>query len=121
MEKRAFTVSMTKSRDKPFLYHEDHLIDLSHLREENKNRNFMKSKCEIFLCSFKNRVKDEIFLMFTFEIETIVRRKRHFNEVWVIELTIPAKIINDGDFAFAGGFLVVVQTSWNHKVVLCCS
>lgn len=74
----------------------------------------MKSK---FYCVvLKTEQKDEIFLffMFTFEIETIVRRKSDFNKVWVIELTIPAEIINDGDFAFAGGFLVVVQTPWNH-------
>jgi|APAra0007618328_1042625.scaffolds.fasta_scaffold16122_2 hypothetical protein len=50
----------------------------------------------------KTEQKDEIFT--TFEIETVVRRERYFNEVWVIESAIPAEIINDGDYPFPGGF-----------------
>lgn len=59
----------------------------------------MKSKTEQIK---KNRAKDEIFT--TFEIETVVRRERYFNEVWVIKLAITTEIINDGDFPFAGEF-----------------
>ena len=44
-------------------------------------------------------------LVITFEIETIGGRKSDFNEMRMVELTIPAEIIDDRDFPVKSRFM----------------